>query len=102
MGAKPSSARPAARCDSGEALHATRYAGVAGRFCARYGFANETRITFLPARGSPSSNSGSPPVAAIVAVLDVAPKYEDTITTSAPSAARSAFSTIAGRSLGVG
>src|SRR3954471_147552 len=102
MGARPKSARAAARCESGEALHASRNTGVAGNPCARYGFANDTSTTFRPAFCNPSINSGRPPVAAIVAVLELAPNYEDKITTSAHSAARSALSTIAGRSRGVG
>src|SRR5674476_1338838 len=102
IGARPSNARAAARCENGDALHASRNTGVAGRSCARYGFANEISTTFCPAFCSPPINSGSPPVAAMVAVLELAPKYDDTITTSAPSAACSALSTIAGRRRGVG
>ena len=102
IGASPRSARAAARCDNGDALQASTNTGVAGSPCARYGFANEINTTFCPAFFKPSINSVSPPVAAIVAVLELAPKYDDTMTTSAPSAACNALSTIAGSNRGVG
>ena len=43
-----------------------------------------------------------PSGAASVAVDELAPKYDETMTTSAPCAARSAFSTDAGKSAGCG
>src|SRR3954464_13002740 len=98
MGAMPSSARAAARCDTGMLPHATRYAPVAGSSLAMYGFENVARITLVPPFWRLSINEAMPWGAASVAVDELAPKYDDTIATSAPWAARSAFSTDAGKS----
>src|SRR5512140_652981 len=82
--------------------HATRYADVAGSSLAMYGFEKVARITRVPFFCRPSMSEAIPSGAASFAVEELAPKYDDTIATSAPCAARSALSTDAGKSAGCG
>ena len=86
----------------GEFPHATRYAGIDGKSCARYGLLNVARTTRVPAFCSPFSRSAIPSGAESRDVEELAPKYDETITRSAPCAPRSAFSTSAGTSRGWG
>src|SRR5512132_2988628 len=67
-----------------------------------YGFENVARTTFVPFFCSPSMSDAMPSGAASLAVEELAPKYDDTIATSAPCAARNAFSIEAGKSAGCG
>src|SRR3954468_3411092 len=65
-----------------------------------YGLLKVASTTFAPFCCRRVSRSAMPVGAASEAVDELAPKYDDTITTSAPCAARSAFSMEAGKSAG--
>src|SRR5690242_13444799 len=78
IGANPSSARAAARCDTGRLPHAIRYASVGGSSEAMYGLLNVARITCDPAFWSPVMRSAIPVGAASEAVDELAPKYDET------------------------
>src|SRR6185312_11663500 len=86
IGAAPTSARAAARCDTGAPLHAMRYAGTSLTCCNKYGLPSATTIGWAPRCANVLTNCRKPCGAERSDTVDPAARYELTTTTSAESA----------------
>src|SRR5690242_12546957 len=86
IGAAPTSARAAARCDTGAPLHAMRYAGTSLTCCNKYGLPSDTTTGCAPRATSSFTNCTNPCGADKSDTVEPAARYELTTTTSAESA----------------